>query len=423
MEVQLAITALAFILAVQGQFIISRTRFHTDRRSTAAPKDSIRKKPTRQTQPVLSQKEQPIDPTVFSRFQKNLSQTTTTEPEKPQTEEEVVVSLSSKAKGRQAKAPGTPAAEQLPDKGIPPRSTGPTRQTAKTLKTPEASDTRPEDIKVGSIDSIFDDISAPPDIEPRKVDPVKLPPKRLDKLISKTATPPDSTASPPKKADHSPLTANELLTENDFKPDAEAAQDDAEMMLSLAKSYYDKKQYPKCITTLEQLLGNVDNSDMATDVLLDAMQLKGECEIELERFETAAKTFQDLFKNRISNEHPQYLERLEQTIARFVDAGQQQFAVHFLFTALNEFRQQHEFNKMDEIYTEIESAYHQKQDLPRLIQTYQNHLAIKKTIKDFKGQLDILDHLGKLLYDQGDDEGSRKCYEQRLAIENRMEKS
>ena len=44
-------------------------------------------------------------------------------------------------------------------------------------------------------------------------------------------------------------------------------------------------------------------------------------------------------------------------------------------------------------------------------------------VQDFTGQLDILDHLGKMLYDQGDAEGSRQCYEQRLAIETQMNKA
>ena len=75
---------------------------------------------------------------------------------------------------------------------------------------------------------------------------------------------------------------------------------------------------------------------------------------------------------------------------------------------------------MDEIYQEIETAYEQMKDWPRLTQTYQNHLSIKNSLKDYEGQLELLDLLGKLLFDQGDAEGSRKCYEQRLAIENRL---
>jgi hypothetical protein len=77
---------------------------------------------------------------------------------------------------------------------------------------------------------------------------------------------------------------------------------------------------------------------------------------------------------------------------------------------------------MDTIYQEIEAAYRQMEDWPRLIQTLQNHLSIRKTLKDHTGQLDLLDHLGKLLYDQGDAASSKKCYERRLVIENEMAK-
>ena len=94
-----------------------------------------------------------------------------------------------------------------------------------------------------------------------------------------------------------------------------------------------------------------------------------------------------------------------------------------MFTALNEYRQLHDHFKMDVLYDEIEIAYRQSEDWPRLIQTYQNHLSIKKVLKDYVGQLDLLDHLGKLLYDQGEEDKSRKCYEQRLVIENEMQRA
>ncbi|NQU65925.1 MAG: hypothetical protein HQ517_16815, partial [SAR324 cluster bacterium] len=193
--------------------------------------------------------------------------------------------------------------------------------------------------------------------------------------------------------------------------------------LSMAQSLYEKKEYEKSLSTLRQIFNAPFQGQVPDDMMIKLMQLKGDCEFGLEQYEKASKTLQELFATQVDKQHPQYLEILEQIIKKYIDMGQQQHVVHFLFTTLNEFRQLHQFDKMDEIYTEIETAYHQLEDWPRLTQTYQNHLAIKKTLKDFKGQLGILDHLGKLLYDQGDDEGSRKCYEQRLTIESQMEKS
>ena len=60
------------------------------------------------------------------------------------------------------------------------------------------------------------------------------------------------------------------------------------------------------------------------------------------------------------------------------------------------------------------------EDWPRLIQTYQNHLSIKKMLNDHQGQLEIYDHLGKLQYDQGDAEGSKLSYEESMSIKKQI---
>jgi len=413
-EIVAAITGLVFLLMVQLQFILSRTRINRGRPTSQKPAP---KKPTTLAKALpsgkTSLKGKAIDPSLFSKFQENLTQSTGPEAEKTGGKDEVILSLSNKGKSKNLKK--TPQTTQAATKAK-------TSPPAKPAGDRKADETRTKDISVAPIGPLFDDISEPPEVSSGKVDPVKLPAKKLKTL----GLPPDKVAETIKEAPlntEAPLASNEVLTSTDFEPDKETAEDEATITLSLAKSYFKKKEFGKSLSALQQFLDESDQGKPTSDLLAEIVRMQGECEFELEAYEKASKHFQDLFKNHINNEHPQYLDQLEQVIERFVDADQQQHAVHFLFTALNEFRQLHEFHRMDDIYTEIESAYHQKQDLPRLTQTYQNHLAIKKTIKDFKGQLDILDHLGKLLYDQGDDEGSRKCYEQRLTIESQMEKS
>lgn len=398
---------------VQLQFIISKTRIKRDQQSDPKATKSAARKPVKKGSKRAKAKEQAIDSSLFSKFQENLSQSTqstaTTE------QEDVVLSLSSKSKTKNLKQTGkTPPTEKssIPVKAAPKKTTASSATIATGVSVPD-------DISVAPIGSIFDDIADPPEIASRKIDPVKRPAKKLKQLAPKN-TPTEAVAGVEAEA---PLPSKEILTENDFIPDEESSRDEAEISLTLAESYFKKKEFDKSLSALKQFLDEADTEGNNPDAIIKMVWMKGECEIKLEDFEQASKTLQDYFKNQINNQHPQYLDQLEHAIGQFVDADQQQYAVHFLFTALNEFRQLHEFHKMDELYTEIESAYHQKQDMPRLTQTYQNHLAIKKTIKDFKGQLDILDHLGKLLYDQGDDEGSRRCYEQRLAVENQMEQS
>jgi len=112
---------------------------------------------------------------------------------------------------------------------------------------------------------------------------------------------------------------------------------------------------------------------------------------------------------------------LERAIEIFKKEKKYSLALPFLFSVLNEYRQFGNHKRMDEIYNEIEQGYRDQQDWKRLIKTYQNHLTIKKLLKDFKGQLKLLDHLGKLYYDQKNADGSKECYEQSIAIKAEME--
>lgn len=421
METKLAITGLVFLLMVQLQFIISRAHKKGEeprKRETGKRLSPLKKKPSAKAQ--TASRDQAIDPTVFSLFQKNLTQSS--EPELENPEDDVILSLSSKGKSKNRektvkKAKGPTSHEKTVQ---PPKAkTGPLTIKEKETETP--GNKLQDKIPVASIGRIFDDIKETPEVTSGNVDPVKLPPKKLDKLILPT----DSSKKNPEttQAMDPPLASKEILTSSDFEADASDARDEAELTLSVAQSFYQKKEYEKSLSALKPLFDASFQQQVPSDVMVKLTQLKGDCEFDLEQYEKASKTLQELFITHVDKQHPQYLEILEQIVKKYVDADQQHYAVHFLFTALNEFRQLHEFDKMDTIYAQIELAYHQLEDWPRLTQTYQNHLAIKKTLKDFKGQLGILDYLGKLLYDQGDDEGSRKCYEQRLTIESQMEKS
>ena len=415
-ETKLAIIGLVFLLTVQLQFIISRTHkkggrsqnLTTGKKSAAAKKESL-------VSDQSGSPDQAIDPSVFSRFQKNLTQSSKSGLRKSEGENDVILSLSSKSKTKlQEKRTETPKA--------PPQKSKPGLPAARKKSPGKPERNIKEKISVASIGTMFDDIKETPEVSSGKVDPVKLPPKKLTNLsLPSNSNEQTRETEGPKMAP--PLTSQEALTSSDFEADESGTKDAAEITLSMAQSYYQKKEYDKSLSALSQFFDSPVEMEVPADMIVKLTLLKGDCEFDLDQHEKASKTQQELFTNYVDKQHPQHLELLEQIVKRYVEADQQQYAVHFLFTTLNEFRQLHKFDKMDEIYTEIETAYHQLEDWPRLTQTYQNHLAIKKTIKDFTGQLDILDHLGKLLYDQGDDEGSRKCYEQRLTIENQMEKT
>ncbi len=414
LETKLALVGLIFLLAVQLQFITSRTH-----KKGARPKSSTsRKVPTARRKESLAKEQanssdKAINPNVFSQFQKNLTQSSDSDLGKPEEENDVILSLSSKSKTK-LKEKTASSTKVPPPKNKTALPTTKKKNTAKTVKGLK------DKIPVTSIGGMFDDIKETPEVSSGRVDPVKLPPKKLGKLSLPSDSNKQPDADEPSMAP--PLTSQEILTSSDFEADGSGTKDAAEITLSMAQNYYQKKEYEKSLSALRQFFNAPDQKPVEADMMVKLTLLKSDCEFDLDQFEKASKTQQELFATYVDKQHPQHLEFLEQIIKRYIEAEQQQYVVHFLFTALNEFRQLHEFDKMDEIYGEIETAYHQLEDWPRLTQTYQNHLAIKKTLKDFSGQLGILDHLGKLLYDQGDDEGSRKCYEQRLSIENQMEK-
>lgn len=414
LETKLAIIGLIFLLTVQLQFIISRTHKKGARpKSRPSRKLSTARKKESLAKGQIDSSDKAIDPSVFSKFQKNLTQSSASGMGKPDEENDVILSLSSKSKTKlKEKTSTSPQSAPLKKKvALPPASKKSVAKPERDIK---------DKIRVAPIGGMFDDIKETPEVSSGKVDPVKLPPKKLDKLSLPSDTNKHPDADEPSMAP--PLTSQEILTSSDFEADGSGTKDAAEITLSMAQNYYQKNEYEKSLSALRQFFNAPGQKPVHEDMMVKLTLLKGDCEFDLDQYEKASKTQQALFATYVDKQHPQHLELLEQIVQRYVDAQQQQHAVHFLFTTLNEFRQLHEFDKMDEIYAEIETAYHQLEDWPRLTQTYQNHLAIKKTLKDFGGQLDILDHLGKLLYDQGDDEGSRKCYEQRLSIENQMEK-
>ena len=415
LETKLAIVGLIFLLIVQLQFIISRThRKGTGPKSQPSRKVSTAHKKASLVKGQPDKSDKTIDPSVFSKFQKNLTQSSESKAGKSEIENDVILSLSNKSK--------TKLKENITSSNKKPPLKNKTAQPATgKKKTAKKEKGQKEKVPVAPIGAMFDDIKETPEVSSGKVDPVKLPPKKLDKLSLPSDSKNQSDVNEPSMTP--PLTSQEILTSSDFEGDGHGSKDAAEITLSMAQKYYQDKEYEKSLSALRQFFNTPGQESVESDMMIKLTLLKSNCEFDLDQFEKASKTQQELLATYVDKQHPQHLELLEQIIKRYIEAEQQQHAVHFLFTALNEFRQLHEFEKMDEIYGEIETAYHQLEDWPRLTQTYQNHLAIKKTLKDFSGQLGILDHLGKILYDQGDDEGSRKCYEQRLSIENQMEKS
>ncbi len=409
-EICLAVGALVVLLACQIYFITRRIRVKGEQSSIVekpvAKQTQVKKKTATQKAAVTTNIDQLIDPEVFSKFQKNLSQTQDSalpsSKKSADEDDDVVVSISASTKRlKKDKKPSLvpPIKKTVVTPGT--RKTGIKTAQKKTLPKLDNS------IEVASIGSLFDDVREPLDQSPDDT-----------RQSSKTVKPKKKEVL----AEAEPLISNEFLSSDDLEPNSENPLEGIDLALSASQNEFQEGKYEEALATIRQFLQTQNQNIGTSDPIRQLVKLKGDCEYALKQFERSSKTWQDIFIKHIKKDHPDFLPLLEEFIQKYVVVEEQKHAVHFLFTALNEYRQNHEHPKMDLAYHEIENAYRQTEDWPRLIQTYQNHLTIKKVLKDYTGQLDILDHLGKLLYDQGDAENSRKCYEQRLTIENEMAK-
>lgn len=361
-----------------------------------------------------------IDPSIFTKFQQKINESQesskTSLAGNISEQNEVILSISAKGKKAKVQNQQQPISrENLSEKQrdsaqkmesvakFPSKPTSAKQDVAKTnIKTSEQ-------VPLGSL---FDDLQEP--LPEKSVQTEEK--KPIERVM-------DNKSQPPEPKQNVPIIAHETLTSQDMEPNEEHSKDQAALVLTISRDQFQKKDFQESITTIKQFLEDGLKELSGSENIISLIQLKGENEFALKQFEKASKTWQDLFKKYVSKDQPQFLSLLEELILKYTKENHHRFAVHFLFTALNEYRQQQDFNKMDQAYHQIEIAYQQLEDWPRLIQTYQNHLTIKKTIKDFEGQLELLDNLGKMLYDQGDAKGSKKYYEQRLSIENQISKA
>lgn len=408
----LVIIGLVVLVIIQIMFILSRAR--VNRPST--PKPRVKTKPAAKSsrqgiKTVTSDKG--INSELFSKFQKNLNLSNQSKrADQSEPNSDVILSISSKTKRKSAPSAPNTDTGQIPEK-TPPAKAPP--------QTPVSDTPLSEDMPVEPLGSIFDDA-----LEPLGQYENKTQPKEKDQPVAREPDQPtvEKTGAEPSEntssANNEPIKSHEFLTSEDLSRSDQIVDDEANFIMNVVKNHMEKKDFQTCLASINQYIKDHPLKTLPSEQSIELLQARAECEYELKAFEQSVKTWQVLFKNFIPPDNPEYIELVEALVEKYRAANQPQFAVHFLFNSLNDYRKRQDFAKMDDIYHEIEAEYQGMEDWKRLIQTYENHLSIKKSLDDFDGQLDLLDQLGKLLYDQGDAEGSRKCYEQRLAIENQL---
>lgn len=360
----------------------------------SAPKK--KKAPKKKTKPVKAENPK-IDPNVFSKFQNNLKDSQKSRSGNTIENEDVVLSLSSKSKKGQSKSGISKSAEHL-KKSLESGKLNPkTNRLKKNKKLEGYPDNKP---------SIFDNIKNTQ--KPGSKTIVKKEPITISKKEDKT-----SKSKPP-------LISNEVLNGKDLNSGFKVLENEAEMVFNAAEQAYRSGNFEQALSSVMRWFQSNYKYNTQASQNKDLAKLKADCEFSLLRYELAAASYQDFFKRFCNQTDEEYLPLLDEIIDNFSLSIQQKHAIQFMFTALNEHRQAGNQLRMDGIYKEIEQAYRQMEDWPRLIQTYQNHLSIKKMIKDHQGQLDILDLLGKLHYDQGDAAASKVSYEESIAIKKQI---
>ncbi len=394
-ELSIVLGVLFVLVALQARMIVRRLNIKKSRSVPDAARaanviKNLKKASTAPKQNVSSEK---LDSGVFAQFESNLKRQSAQSPApKKQKDEDVIVSLSTKAD----KSNTATTAVHKPE----PAEEAPTTES-KIEKKQRLESLRKlnKSIKVDPIGSLFDDIDE--NLETKPEDPVGSKPKVLPADL--------------------PIPSNEFLTGKDLasSPDEEEG---IELAIKMAIKEFEEANHEESLAIIRQYTQNPNKKVETTEQTVQLVELKANNEFELGQYDKAAQTYQEIVTQHISKSSPDFLPLLERFIDKFKDVELEKHAIHFMFTALNEYRQMHDHLKMDATYDDIETAYRQTEDWPRLIQTYQNHLSIKKVLKDYEGQLDLLDQLGKLLYDQGDEDKSRKCYKQRLVVEKEMER-
>jgi len=410
-----AILTLTGLLVLQIYFISSKIKPKGHRTLDKSAKTLNLEGNDSQEKAYDQTQNQPFDSSVFSKFQANLD---ASEKQRGTLEsaldlDEVVVSISPQAQKNEKTfaVPIPPTKEPKQDIITKPNRANPYIQnTPLALKDKEKKENPShKNLPKESIGTLFDDVRDPliPDHEPTK----------------KVVNQPKAKVKPTKSVKiPAPIVANESLTLDDLSSSEEQSKKEEAVFQVLAKNAFEKKKFSECLNLITQWIKSSEFHAERPPLAKEILKLKGDCEFSLKQFEDSSLTWQKLIERMIKEDDQNLLGELESLLEKFSSEKQHTHALKFYLTALGEYKKTENYPKMDQIYSAIELAYKKNKDWGRLIHTYQNHLSIKKSLKDHQGQLSILDQLGKLLYDQGDSDGSKRYYQQSIEIKNELSK-
>ncbi|MBL0691019.1 MAG: hypothetical protein JJV97_01635 [SAR324 cluster bacterium] len=273
-----------------------------------------------------------------------------------------------------------------------------------------------------SVDSIFDELisenNSPLLTEKKSINQIKTSPQEASQDIS---SPIISSDLNDELSDHA-LKSEIIPTTDKISTNlVEELTGPGQENITKMKQLIDDENYQDAITTA---------SDFLKDNLIPLKQdergelnfLCGIAHVKEKNFAEARTKFLDYFSHQISKDDEKFNNHIYQVTELFRNATAHKFAIPFFITALSLKRSNQEFGDMDILYSDIVTAYIEINEPDKLVEAYQNQLAIRRKLKDLEGQLSILDKLGKIYYDNSDSAGSSFCYQQSLEVRKEIMK-
>jgi len=401
-----------------------------------ATKAAAQKAPVKQAKPAPKPQKADlpdaagIDPSLFSKFQQSLDQTEPDEPLAVITEEdtaEVVVNLSKsvpKAKAEK-QAPNTPepVVPKPVSQAVKPKMRNPyagsalAKPAAKKPAAPKPSIPTPPS-KEAQDNHLLDQVPSEPlgDLFEHLDEGAGAKKKAATTITPKPRRPQQDTAS-----GKSPLVANETLSLKGFDELGEPEQQISSLQLKSAEKALREKQYPQAAQIAEDWLRGEGKSSKNLKEALPFVDVATKAWWEQKDYPSHLKLWEFVFSSIVPKNSKEYLPLLEERIDEYVKINLEEQAVPFLLTALSVYKAQEDHLRMEGVYLSLEKAYGRLKDDKALAQCLNGHLGVKRALKDYPGQLELLDELGKRLYDQGDQQGSRQCYEESLVVKQQMQ--
>lgn len=210
----------------------------------------------------------------------------------------------------------------------------------------------------------------------------------------------------------------EDILENEIHRNSSSEDYEAESnaLLQMAESAYAAKQWSSVYESLQnyfQALAQTNEEPTARTrymLILSSLQVGNLASI--------GDHLQPLLRDQAFAKDPDYPLILEEMSQGLEKKQEYSFALLSLQSLLNHHRQQLNRIEMDQVYLRIEKALEVLGEGGRLIKVYENHLEIKRILKDRLGEIELLDAIGTQFYKMGNKEKSREYYEESLQLKN-----